>query len=62
VPPIKGEGTMNTPNMLVDSNGNVVTKTMIEVEIDNHRQFVYLDAEQAAIILMVMRIMPYGEF
>ena len=53
---------MNTSNMVVDSNGNVVTKTMVEVTIDNRRQFIYLDAEQAATILMAMRIMPYGEF
>lgn len=53
---------MNTPNLLVDSNGNVVSKTMLEVTLDGKRQFVYLDAAQAAMVLMAIRLMPYGQF
>lgn len=57
-----GTGTINTPLTVIDSNGNEIQKTMIEVEFGGKRQLVYLDAEQAAIILMALRLIPYGDF
>ena len=60
--PVVGEGTINTPLTVIDSNGNEIQKTMVEVEIAGERQLVCLDAEQVAVILMAMRIIPYGDF
>ena len=61
-PAVKGSGTMNTPTMVVDSNGNMVPKTMLELTINGERVFKYLDAEEAAFILMALGVMDYGEF
>lgn len=61
-PPIKGKGTMNTSSMVVDSNGNMTTKTMVELTVNGERMFKYLDAEETAFILMALGVMDYGEF
>lgn len=61
-PPVDGEGTINTPDRVVDSNGNTTTKTMVTLEINGKLTIKYLDAEECALILMVLGVMPNAEF
>ena len=62
-PPINVDGTMNTPNMVVDSNGTVIYPSMVSVSIDDAPpQVIRLEAERVALILMLMRLIPYGDF
>lgn len=62
VPPVKAEGkTFKTPELLLDSAGNMYTKTSIEINIDGRRNIAVLDAEQTEILLKLLRIVEYAD-
>lgn len=59
---LEGEGTLHTPDRVVDANGNVIAKSMIVVERDGKQVVTYLSAEEAAIVLVALGVVPYAQY
>lgn len=55
------EKTFKTPELLLDSVGNMYTKTSIELMIDGRRSIAVLDAEQAELLVKLLRVVEYAE-
>ena len=50
-----------TPEIVIDSKGNMFTKTVLELTLDNRRAIAVLDAEQVEILLKLLRIAEYAD-
>ena len=50
-----------TPEILVDSDGNMFTKTSLELVIDGKRAIAVLDAEQVELMLKLLRVVEYAD-
>lgn len=54
-----GEKSFKTPELMVDSSGNVYAKTSIELTIDGRRSIAVLDSEQVELLLKLLQIVKY---
>ena len=62
VPPIQSKTpTWKTPELVVDTVGNLFAKTSFEVSVDGQRAIVVMDAEQAELILKLLRVVDYAD-
>lgn len=55
------EKTFKTPELLLDSAGNMYTKTSFELTVDGRRSIAVLDAEQVEILLKLLRVVDYAD-
>lgn len=55
------EKSWKTPELLVDTSGNMFTKSSIEATIDGRRTVIVLDAEQVELVLKILRIADYAD-
>lgn len=62
VPSIQSlEKAWKTPELLVDTAGNMFTKSSLEVTVDDRRTIIVLDAEQVELLLKILRIADYAD-
>jgi len=55
------ETAWKTPELLVDTAGNMYTKSSLEITIDDKRSIVVLDAEQVELIMKILRVVEYAD-
>ena len=62
VPTIQSsEKSWKTPELLMDTSGNMFMKSSLEVTVDGRRSIVVLDAEQVELLLKILRIAEYAD-
>ena len=60
VPTIQSsEKAWKTPELLVDTAGNMYMKSSMEITLDGRRSIVVLDAEQVELLLKILRVVEY---
>lgn len=59
-PPIQtGENSFRTPELLVDSDGNMFAKTSLELTIDGRRAIAVVQSEQVELLLKLLQVVKY---
>lgn len=45
----------------MDANGNMFTKTTVDLRVDGRQMIVVLEAEQAELLMKLLRVVPYAD-